>query len=114
MARFYSNENFPFGVVEELRQLGHDVLTSLEAGKANQSIPDEDVLAYATAEKRVLLTLNRRDFIALDRVSGGQHSGIIVCTQDADYPGRAKRIDGEIARAGEMAGKLFRVNRPAK
>ena len=27
MARLYSNENFPLPVVEELRQLGHDVLT---------------------------------------------------------------------------------------
>jgi hypothetical protein len=24
MARFYANENFPLGVVEELRRMGHD------------------------------------------------------------------------------------------
>ena len=36
MAEFYSNENFPKRVVEELRRLGHDVLTSYEAGRANQ------------------------------------------------------------------------------
>ena len=35
MARFYSNENFPKRVVEELRRLGHDVLTSYEAGRAS-------------------------------------------------------------------------------
>lgn len=29
MALLYSNENFPRRVVEELRRLGHDVLTSL-------------------------------------------------------------------------------------
>ncbi|MCL4832054.1 MAG: hypothetical protein KJZ86_06420 [Caldilineaceae bacterium] len=29
MARFYANENFPFPVVEELRRLGHDVLTPM-------------------------------------------------------------------------------------
>lgn len=32
MARFYSNENFPLPVVERLRALGHDVLTTYEAG----------------------------------------------------------------------------------
>jgi len=35
MARFYSNENFPLPVVEALRAMGHDVLSSLDAGNAN-------------------------------------------------------------------------------
>jgi len=30
MARLYADENFPFPAVEELRRLGHDVLTSYE------------------------------------------------------------------------------------
>ncbi len=46
MARLYSNENFPLPVVVELRRLGHDVLTVQEAGKANQEIPDDEVLAF--------------------------------------------------------------------
>jgi uncharacterized protein with PIN domain len=112
MARFYSNENFPLGVVQELRKLGHDVLTSHEAGKANQSIPDDEVLKFATGEKRVLLTLNRRDFIKLDRDTRGRHAGIVVCTQDTDHPGQARRIHDQVAGAGEMAGRLLRVNRP--
>ncbi len=44
MARFYSNENFPLPVVEELRRLGHDVLTIQETGKAGQAVTDEMVL----------------------------------------------------------------------
>jgi pimeloyl-ACP methyl ester carboxylesterase len=28
VAAFYANENFPFPVVEELRRLGHDVMTT--------------------------------------------------------------------------------------
>ena len=43
MALLYSNENFPRRVVEELRRLGHDVLTSYEAGRANQKIPDDQI-----------------------------------------------------------------------
>jgi len=43
MARLYSNENFPLPVVEELRRLGHDVLTIQETGKAEQN---KDVGAF--------------------------------------------------------------------
>ena len=38
MAKLYANENFPFPVVEELRKLGHDVLTVQESGKAGQAL----------------------------------------------------------------------------
>ena len=41
MARFYTNENIPLPVVVELRRLGHDVVTSLDAGNANSAVPDE-------------------------------------------------------------------------
>ena len=47
MARIYADEQYPFPVVKILRNLGHDVLTVQEAGKANQKIPDDEVLAFA-------------------------------------------------------------------
>ena len=50
MARLYSNENFPLPVVEELRRLGHAVLTTHEAGEAGNAVPDEQILAFAAAE----------------------------------------------------------------
>ena len=46
MARLYSDEDFSFPVVEELRKLGHDVLTA-EAGQSNKGISDSLVLAFA-------------------------------------------------------------------
>jgi hypothetical protein len=52
----YADENLPLHVVEELRRLGHDVLTALEDGRANQSITDNDLLARATEVNRALLT----------------------------------------------------------
>jgi len=67
MARVYANENFPFPVVEELRRLGHDVVTSLESGNAGRAVPDPEVLAFAVSRQRVLVTLNRRHFIRLQR-----------------------------------------------
>jgi hypothetical protein len=45
MARIYADEHFPREVVQNLRSLGHDVLTVQEAG--NAGLPDEDVLAFA-------------------------------------------------------------------
>jgi hypothetical protein len=113
MARLYANENFPLPVVEELRRLGHDVLTTLDIGKANQSIADEAVLAFATQERRAVLTINRRHFIRLHQVESG-HCGVIVYTIDADFTGQAGRIDAAIREAGELSGKLLRVNRPAR
>jgi hypothetical protein len=32
MALFYTNENFPIKIAQYLREMGHDVLTSYEAG----------------------------------------------------------------------------------
>lgn len=60
MARFYSNENIPKQVADELtNRFRHDVLTSLAARNANRSIPDQDVLAFAVETARILLTYNR-------------------------------------------------------
>lgn len=58
----YSNENFDNRVVRELRRLGHNVLTTFEAGRANQQIGDDEVLSFAIQEKRAVLTFNRRHF----------------------------------------------------
>ena len=113
MARLYSNENFPLPVVQELRNLGHDVLTVREAGNADQAIPDDEVLAFATAELRVVLTLNRRDFIHF-HAAQPNHAGIIVCTYDVDFIGQAQRIHEAIKVEAMLEGQLFRVNRPQK
>jgi predicted nuclease of predicted toxin-antitoxin system len=114
MALLYSNENFPKRVVEELRQRGHDVLTSYEAGRANQKIPDDQVLAFATEQNRAVLTLNRFDFIRLHQETQGAHAGIIVCTRDdADPQALAGRIHAVLASAGSPAGLLQRIVRPS-
>jgi hypothetical protein len=98
-------------VVEALRSLGHDVLTSLDAGNANQAIPDEDVLAFANAEERVLLTLNRLHFLRLHREGGGLHAGICACTFDPDFTGQAARIDQALKENPHHRGVVIRVNR---
>ncbi len=115
MAAIYSNENFPKRVVEELRRLGHDVLNSHEAGQANQKIPDDQVLAYATQLKRVCLTLNRFDFIRLHLETQGLHSGIIVCTRDdADPAELAARIHSSLRATANSEWQLIRIVRPGR
>jgi hypothetical protein len=97
--------------VEELRRLGHDVVTLFETGKAEQAMPDEAVLAFARSERRVLLTLNRRHFVNLHNQSPS-HPGIIVCTFDIDFVSLAHRIDAAIATQADLEGQLIRINRP--
>jgi predicted nuclease of predicted toxin-antitoxin system len=94
-----------------LRRLGHDVLTVSEAGKAEQAIQDDEVLAFATEQGRAVLTINRKHFIALHR-SKPNHAGIIVCTLDADFVGQAKRIDAALREYPDATSQLIRVNRP--
>ena len=111
--RMYTNENFPFRVVQQLRQLGHDVVTSFDAGQANRRIPDEAVLAFAASERRILITQNQRDFLRLHNSGTVRHSGIIVCTADLDFVGQAERIDQALASCAEdLSNELIRVNRP--
>ncbi|RCK72991.1 MAG: hypothetical protein ANABAC_1136 [Anaerolineae bacterium] len=111
MARLYANENFPLPAVEELRRLGHDVLTSYVSGQASQAIPDEEVLAFARAQERILVTLNRKHFIRLHQINN-DHAGIIVCTFDPDFRALAQRIHTALQAQPQMVGQLLRVNRP--
>jgi len=79
IARLYSNENFPLPVVSALRDLGHDVRTSRDAGKANEAIPDDEVLRFATENQRAVITHNRQDStaaIATKTVAALHFSGV--------------------------------------
>jgi hypothetical protein len=113
MARFYADEDFDHPVVEELRHLGHDVLTVQEAGQANRRIPDDAVLAFAVAQGRAVLTFNRRHFYRLHRASQA-HPGILVCTWDQDAVALAARIHQAVARHSTLDGQFIRITRPPR
>lgn len=113
MARFYTDEQFPFPVVEALRTLEHDVLTVQEAGNAGQGIPDEEVLAFAISQERSVITINRDDFIRLHR-RNSDHFGIIVCTNNRNWEQFASRIDAAVTAEETLRFKLIRVVRPAR
>src|SRR4051794_6839420 len=105
----YADEDFSLRVVEELRRMGHDVLTAQEDGRT--STPDPDILDRAHALGRaVLTTYNRRHFERLHRQGVG-HSGILSAKHDSDFPALAARIHA--ALAGLSPGRwCVRVNRP--
>lgn len=110
MASFYANENFPRRTVEALRTMGHDVLTTQDAGNAGKAIPDDEVLDFATRAGRAVLTLNRRDFIRLHK-QGVAHAGIVVCTEDLDPASQAARVHDSVGTLPTLAGQLVRVYR---
>jgi len=112
MARLFADENFPLPVVVQLRHLGHDVLTIQEVGMGNQQMSDEAVLAAATSQNRVVLTLNRKHFVRLHSLRA-RHAGIVVCTYDPDFVSQANRVDEALRSVDQLEGQLLRVNRPA-
>jgi hypothetical protein len=113
VARFLADENFPQPAVEELRRLGHDVLTVREAGQSGLSWPDRDVLLFAIGENRAVVTINRKDFLQLHRELPA-HTGLILCTADLDFVGQAFRIHEAVIAAVDLGGKVLRVNRPPR
>jgi predicted nucleic acid-binding protein len=110
VAKLYSNENFPKAVVEHLRALDHEVLTTFESGRANQSIPDEQVLAFAAQGGYAVLTQDRQDFKRLHR-GNADHEGIVICTVNSDDQALAGKIDAALKDEGPLKGKLVRVYR---
>ena len=104
----YADENFPQPVVEELRHLGHDLVTA--QGDGRSATPDPDVLARAHSLGRAVLTHNRRHFERLHK-HGAQHSGILSATRDDDVTALTGRIHD--ALSGLSPGRwCLRVNRP--
>ncbi|WP_293124973.1 DUF5615 family PIN-like protein [Microcoleus sp. bin38.metabat.b11b12b14.051] len=108
--RLYSNENFPIAMVEHLRSLDCDVLTSYDADRANQGIPDDEVLRFATAQNRTVITFNRDDFVALHR-GGEHHAGIIICKDDRDYLGQVTILYTYLQEVDSLDDRLIRIKK---
>jgi predicted nuclease of predicted toxin-antitoxin system len=113
MAKFYADEQFPKATTLALRSLGHDVLTVQEAGNGNQKIPDDEVLAFATAQERAVLTLNRYDFVQLHKQSP-EHAGIVICTENPDFDRLAMKIHEAVSAFDALQGQLIRIYRDTK
>ena len=75
--RFYTDENVSRAVIDGLRRLGTDVLSTPEADMLGKS--DEEHLELAIVEGRTLFTQDR-DFLRLNR-RGVQHAGIVFARE---------------------------------
>jgi hypothetical protein len=113
MARFLADENFPLPTTEALRDLGHEVTTAHEAGLADRSAPDEEVLEFAAGRELALLTMNRRHFIRL-HAQRPDHFGIVVCGFDPDFVRQAQQIHMAVEAEATLEQKLLRVHRPSR
>ena len=74
------DEMFSDNIAEQLRAKGHDAI-SVVADPALMGLPDDQVLAYATTQRRALVTANIKDFVPLDgrsRAAGQPHAGLIL------------------------------------
>ena len=77
--KLYFDEDTNGRLVKSLRRAGYDCLTTAEAGQLNAS--DEDQLALAVREGRVLVTRNKGHFYTLHCAyleTGRHHGGIII------------------------------------
>ncbi len=67
-------------IATPLRSHGHDVM-SLQEEPALDGLRDDEVLALATSERRIVVTRNSRDFAPLARTwmeAGRDHGGCIL------------------------------------
>jgi len=71
------DQHIPSAVSHGLRRHGIDILTAQEAGRCGMS--DEDQLAFATAQGRVVVTFDT-DFLVLHQ-SVVAHAGIAWCLE---------------------------------
>ena len=74
------DEMFSGLIAEQLRAAGHDVL-AVVTDQALVTLPDDQILAYATATGRALVTANIKDFWPLDarnQAASQTHAGLIL------------------------------------
>jgi hypothetical protein len=94
--RFLIDEMFSPAVARHLTELGHDTRHVRQAGLGGR--PDDEVLRWATAENRVVITENAVDFVALldADTSAGVVTAAVVLALKRTLP----------AEAGAMAHAL--------
>ncbi len=98
-------------IASQLRARGFDVIAVVE-DSALVSMPDEDLLAHATADGRCLVTTNISDFAAASthwHASGRTHHGLIYITnrefpQDRSFIGAVLNTLGQLIETGRTPG----------
>jgi predicted nuclease of predicted toxin-antitoxin system len=89
-------------VAEAIRQLGHDVAAVRDR---DARMPDVDILAWAAAEGRLVVTMDK-DFGELVYRSGRPHAGVLLLRLEAARAAEKVRVVTEIltGHADELVG----------
>ncbi len=96
--RYLLDEDMSDRVAIGLRARDVDAISVHEIDRANRKLPDEEQLAFAAEQGRVIVTYNRADYQALDaawRIEGKQHAGILWCSERT----LPRRAIGDLIRA---------------
>lgn len=108
-ARLLLDEMLAPVIAAGLADRGHDV-EALVADPAVRRLPDEEVLALASAQGRALVSSNVRDFALLDRQwreQGRSHAGVVL-VPSASFPQDRGSI-GAVASALDAAAAQGRL-----
>ncbi len=97
--RFFLDHDVPLDVAIVLRARGHDALQLREA--LPSTAPDEDVVAYARDNRRIMVSCNRAHFIAL-ALKAQIHPGLIILIRRRTRQAEAARLLDLLANAGEQ------------
>lgn len=102
--KFYTDEHVSRAVIQGLRRRGVNVLTVQEANLF--AAPDEDHLALAFAQGRVIFTQDA-DFLRLHS-AGMPHAGIVYAPQHASVGDliRGLMLIFELLEPAEMIGQV--------
>jgi predicted nuclease of predicted toxin-antitoxin system len=97
--RLLLDEMFPPAVAAELRALGHDVVAVADRPDL-RSKSDAEIFAWASGEKRWLLTENVKDFrpIMLQALQAGAPGCGLLFTSSRAFP-RSRKNPGPLIRA---------------
>lgn len=102
-------------IAAQLRARGHDVVAVVVDG-AMVGLPDDAVLAGATAVARAVVTRNIRDFAVLDekyRTDGSSHAGLIMVSAKSFPENRhaagalVAALDRLLSAGGVKAGEVL-------
>jgi hypothetical protein len=101
--RLCLDEHYSPRIAADLCELGHDVASVKERPEL-ESLPDAELLAVMTTEKRALLTENVHDFAPLIRqiaADGHDHYGIVY-SASASMPRSRNTIGLFVTTLGEL------------
>ena len=103
--KFLLDHDVPVVIERVLVQSEHSV--ELVAKVLSPVAPDKDVFLYAVQEKRILITYNRDDFLALAKQS--DHPGLIILIRRRTRIAECSALIKLIKRAGNE-GIIHNIN----